>query len=293
MKDLTKIIVDEKIPFFEKNEQKEMLRKHKEYLEKLDGLITKGEQFISAAPQDDKVMLEVIASTKRMTLYAYGETYGRLGSYGVLSEVNDNLYTSYKTLFSKVKKSERQILFSRGLTINDDLGEVRTQLDLELESKQKEREFLLSTENKEKLSAEIAYEVQKRKESAGTLAQMVQKFASFNKVLTYKSDNVDNVNCSIPDVECCPFNPHEEHIEPTHSISESTPEDVYDEKEIEQIHGEKNISDNALGNVDEKDILLQDISAFELLLEMTTNKKEKSQIKSDIDALKLLIELTN
>ena len=293
MKDLTKIIVDEKIPFFEKNEQKEMLRKHKEYLEKLDGLITKGEQFISAAPQDDKVMLEVIASTKRMTLYAYGETYGRLGSYGVLSEVDDNLYTSYKTLFSKVKKSERQILFSRGLTINDDLGEVRTQLDLELESKQKEREFLLSAENKEKLSAEIAYEVQKRKESAGTLAQMVQKFASFNRVLTYKSDNVDKVNCSIPDVECCPFNPHEEHIEPTHSISESTPEDVYDEKEIEQIHGEKNISDNALGNVDEKDILLQDISAFELLLEMTTNKKEKSQIKSDIDALKLLIELTD
>ena len=209
----------------------------------------------------------------------------------MLSEVDDNLYTSYKTLFSKVKKSERQILFSRGLTINDDLGEVRTQLDLELESKQKEREFLLSTENKEKLSAEIAYEVQKRKESAGTLAQMVQKFASFNRVLTYKSDNVDKVNCSIPDVECCPFNPHEEHIEPTHSISESTPEDVYDEKEIEQIHGEKNISDNALGNSNENGIDLQEIKeAIEFLQELLPI--EKGKVKKEIEeAIEFLNEL--
>jgi hypothetical protein len=187
------------------SEQKATKRKIEDLVDKIQKIVDRIEAFLKAVPQDDKDLLDIIRSVNQSN---WGEGgIGHVGTFGLGNMQFDSWTTNhFRENFSGVKKAEKQILFARNLTIHDDLSELKTLLDSDVESKKAYIELIRSDDNWQNLLQHVHEEMAKRSEIRGEIHEQIGKFKKLNLLLSYKSDNVDKDVCALPEVECCEFN---------------------------------------------------------------------------------------
>jgi hypothetical protein len=103
--------------------------------------------------------------------------------------------------YGQIKKFERMTLSSYGLTMNDDISNIKEMFLKEVNHLKASIEYLSTDQYNEKVSSEIRAELRKREEQRGTIEDRVAQFASYNYLLSYPFEDELSDNCELPETE--------------------------------------------------------------------------------------------
>jgi hypothetical protein len=169
--------------FYQQKGEKEV----KELIKSNQTILKSIQDFLEATPQEDKELLRIGRSLDSPQI--------------PISAKNSYLFSEFKQYLSNVKKAERTVLAQKGYSINDNLEEIiktfkadKEKIDAELKEAQSE-DFLskLKEEVREKKSAMAI--------AGATVEERARDFAKLNYLLSYKSSEVSNDNCILPEAE--------------------------------------------------------------------------------------------
>lgn len=237
----------------------------KKIIEKLENIIPVIEGYLFSPIQDERQVFEIFRLTTflQKNYYEYAQSeHSNYFTYG-----GEWMRDTYRAAYSNVKKAEKDVLAAHGLTIYDDLSDIKQELDLALSEALSYKHSVTGSEHIAQVMEKVQMELDKRASIRGDLYQQVEKFKTTNNLLSYKADNTDRENCDLPIVECCPTNGREEIIiesdEPMETKRTITVQDYRD-------------------TLEGLEILLED---------MVEGTKEYSDYFDTIEGLRLMIEM--
>ena len=161
----------------------------KAFLERVKKALDETTQFLASASQEDKELLRL------------GRIFYQIADETDSKDNRENVFSSFKSFMSEVKKAEETILKQKGFTINDNMADIIVSYKTDKEKVNLELEYLRSQEYFEKKYHEVKDKKDRlavRGESPETRAK---EFSRLNYLLTYKSSDVAQDNCILPDTE--------------------------------------------------------------------------------------------
>jgi hypothetical protein len=161
----------------------------KAFLERVNKAIDEATQFLASASQEDKELLRL------------GRVFYQIAEETGSKDNRENVFSSFKGFMSEVKKAEETILKQKGFTIDDNMADIIVSYKTDKEKVNLELEYLRSQEYFEKKY----YEVKDKKDRLAVRGESpetrAKDFAKLNYLLTYKSADVIQDNCILPDTE--------------------------------------------------------------------------------------------
>lgn len=112
-------------------------------------------------------------------------------SYAYLNNVGEYQFNPFMDSYGKSKRLEKTILKPYGLTIFDDISNIKLEYENSFNKSKYALEFLNSEDYKDGVLHEIRMELDKRQMSIGSLQDRVDAFSETNNLLTYPFDDED------------------------------------------------------------------------------------------------------
>jgi len=148
---------------------KEMLQKH------VDDLNV----FFQQTNYEDREIIK--KADKCFTLYR--KIWGESGAYYSWN----NLLSTYRELFGKVKKTEKTVLQPKGFSMDDNLIPIIEEYRQELKEVKREAEYLVSTEGQTELYNEVKEAKERFAVTGKNPEDQAKGFASLNNLLAYRA----------------------------------------------------------------------------------------------------------
>jgi len=117
------------------------------------------------------------------------------------SAKNEWLFGQFREFLSKVKKAEKSVLGQNGYTLKDDLKTILDDFQKQKEAVEAEAERVGTEDFFNEIKAEVKLKKSAMAVNGTTVEQRVEEFSNLNYLLSYRSSDVSNDSCYLPEGE--------------------------------------------------------------------------------------------